>query len=488
MHRLEYITTIIADIGDIFSFVAPITCIPLIVSVIFSEWNMLVPMATVPLVFFLVGTLLKRLPRNKREMHLSTAFCSVALFWFLSAMICGIPFILGLNMGFTDALFEGMAGWTGTAFTMMRSLDTVPHTLLFWRSYMQWISGIGIIAFALAMTSSTGLFRSKIFRTDTRDEPLMPGVISTGRALWKIYGLLTFFAIGLILFAGLSLWDAINLALSTVSTGGFTIHSGGILYYNNIALELILIPVMIASALPFKLYYLIKENRRLSLFWGEQVKLFFILTAIGVAVLSYDLVFLNGMEILPAINQGLFMTVSALTTTGFQISNLHMWASVTLLFLTMLVFIGGASGSTAGGIKLKRVALAYRALVWWFRRLFVSGKVLVPFKIEGRVIPRATAELETAKNMLVIILSVIVIFVATLAVLQFHLTTFSITEILFEVVSAFSTCGMSTGYVSPMMPVISKWIFIIVMWLGRLEVIPVVMLFIALFRGSDRIV
>jgi trk system potassium uptake protein TrkH len=486
MQRFEYITTIIADIGDIFSFVAPITLVPLIVSVIFSEWNMLAPMATVPLVFFLMGTLLKRLPRNKRERHLSTAFCSVALFWFLSAMICGIPFVLGINMGFTDALFEGMAGWTGTAFTMMRSLDTAPHTLLFWRSYMQWISGLGIIAFALAMASSTGLLQSKIFRTESRDEPLMPGVIATGRALWKIYGFMTFFAIGLILFTGLSLWDAVNLALSTVSTGGFTIHEGGILYYNSIALELILIPIMIAGALPFKLYYLVKEKRRLSLFGGEQVKLFFILTAIGVVVLSYDFIFFSNMEILPAIHQGLFFSVSALTTTGFQVSNLHTWASVTLLFLTMLVFIGGASGSTAGGVKLKRVGIAYRALVWWFRRLFVSGKVLLPFKIEGRVIPRATAELQTAKNMLVIILSVIVIFVATLAVLQFHLTTFSITEILFEVVSAFSTCGMSTGYVSPMMPVVSKWIFIFVMWLGRLEVIPIVMLFIALFRGSDR--
>jgi trk system potassium uptake protein TrkH len=485
MHRLGYIATIIADIGDIFSFIAPITCIPLLVAVIFSEWDMLVPMAAVPLVFFCIGTLFKQIPRSTREMRLSTALCSVALFWFLSAMICGIPFILGLHMGFTDAVFEGMAGWTGTAFSMMRSLDTAPHTLLFWRSYMQWISGIGIIAFAIAMASSTGLFRSKIFRTESRNESLMPGVISTGRALWQIYGLLTFIAIGLILFTGLSLWESVNLALCAVSTGGFTIHGGSILYYDSVMLELILIPIMIAGALPFKLYYLIKENRRWSLFGDEQVKLFFALMLIGIVVLSYDFVFFGNMDYLPAIRQGLFMTVSALTTTGFQVGNPHAWASVTLLFLTMLVFIGGASGSTAGGIKLKRIALAYRALVWWFRRLFVSGKVLVPFRIEGRVIPRATAELETAKNMLVIILSVIVIFVATLAVLQFHLTTFNITEILFTIVSAFSTCGINTGYVSPDMPFVSKWIIILVMWLGRLEVIPVIMLFVALFRGSD---
>ncbi len=154
------------------------------------------------------------------------------------------------------------------------------------------------------------------------------------------------------------------------------------------------------------------------------------------------------------------MTVSALTTTGFQNANIHTWASVTMLFLTMLTFIGGAFGSTAGGIKLHRVTLAFRALLWWFRRLFVSGKVLLPFKIEGRVIPKATAELEAAKNMLIIILSVVTIFIATLAVMQFHLTTFSLTEIVFEVVSAFSTCGLGTGYVSPDMPIISKWIFI----------------------------
>jgi trk system potassium uptake protein len=485
MHRLEHLSTIFADLGDIFTFIAPLTAVPIIIAVLFSEWNMLLPMAAVPATFFILGMLLRNLPRTDRGVRLSTAMCSVALFWLTCAMVSGIPFMLGLRMGFTDAFFEGMAGWTGTAFSMIRSLDTAPHALLFWRSYMQWIGGIGIIAFMIALASSTGLFSSKIFRTEGRDEPLMPSVIATGRALWKIYGVLTFFAISLILFTGLSLWESVNLALSAISSGGFTLHEGGILYYNNNALQLLLIPIMIAGALPFKLYYRIVENRRWSLFGDEQVKLFFLFTGIGVAVLTYDLVFFGNLEILAALNQGLFMSVSTLTTTGFQNANLRSWASVTLLFLTLLTFIGGASGSTAGGIKLNRVALAFRTLFWWFRRLFVSGKVLQPFKIEGRIIPRATAELEAAKNMLIIILSVVTVFIATLVVLQFHLTTYSITDIVFEVVSAFSTCGASTGYVSPDMPVISKWIFIGVMWLGRLEVIPVVMLFIAIFRGSD---
>jgi trk system potassium uptake protein TrkH len=485
MRRLMHLSTIIADLGDIFVFVAPLTCVPLVITILFSEWSMLLPMTAVPVIFLLLGVAFRSIPRSERGVRLSTALCSVALFWFFCAMISGVPFMLGLRMDFSDALFEGMAGWTGTAFTLMPAVDSAPRTLLFWRSYMQWISGIGIIAFAITTASSTGLFPSKIFRTEGRDEALMPSVIATGRSLWKIYGFLTFMAIGLILFSGLSLWESVNLALAAISGGGFCIHQQGILFYNSLFLEVLLIPVMIAGALPFKLYYLVLEKRRLSLFGDEQVKLFLIFLGIGVAVLTYDLMFFEDLGITLALEQALFMAVSAITTTGFQIANPHRWASVTLLFLAMITFVGGCSGSTAGGVKLSRISLAIRALVWWFRRLFVSGKVLIPFRIEGRIIPKATAELEAAKNMLVIILSVITVFVATLAVLQFHLTSFSFTEVVFEVVSAFSTSGISTGYVSPEMPLISKWIFICVMWIGRLEVIPVVMLFMALFREPE---
>ncbi|HEX3001962.1 MAG TPA: potassium transporter TrkG [Methanoregula sp.] len=227
MRRLEHISTIIADLGMIFTLIAPATCVPLIVALIFSEWNMLLPMAAVPVVFFVSGAVLSRIPRSQRGSRLSTAMCSVALFWLACAVVSGLPFMLGLHMGFTDAVFEGMAGWTGTAFTMIRSLDSAPYTLLFWRSYMQWIGGIGIIAFTVALASSTGLFRSRLFRNESRDESLMPSVASAGRSLWKIYIVLTFCAIGLILFTGLSLWESVNLALSAISTGGFSLHTGG---------------------------------------------------------------------------------------------------------------------------------------------------------------------------------------------------------------------------------------------------------------------
>lgn len=485
MQHLRYLSTIVSDVGDLFVFVAPVSCVPLLVALLYAEWEMLIPMAAVPVIFFLIGIVIPSLPRQERGFRLSTAFCSVALFWFACALVSGIPFMLALNMSFTDAVFEGMAGWTGTAFSMIISLDATPHALLFWRSYMQWVSGIGIIAFAIALGSSTGLSRSKIFRSESRDEPFLPSVMSTGRRLVKIYALLTFIAIGLILFTGLSLWEAVNLGLTTISTGGFTLHPEGILYYNNFYLELLLIPLMIVGALPFKLYYLVIENRRFSLFGDMQVKLFLIILAIAAAVVTYDLIFFTNLGLGAALHQGIFMTVSAMTTTGYQITGLHSWADVTILFFALVVFIGGAAGSTAGGIKLNRVGFAFQALFWWFQRVFLSGKVLIPFRIEGRIIPKAMAEFETAKNMLIIILSVGTVAVASLIVIQFYTSAYSVTETVFSIVSAFSNCGINTGVVSPDMPVISKWVVIVTMWIGRLEVIPVVMLLIAVFKGED---
>ncbi|PKG31144.1 potassium transporter TrkG, partial [Methanoregula sp.] len=178
MERLRYLSSIVADVGEIFLYVAPVTCVPLIVALIFAEWHMLLPMAAVPAILFVLGIVLRSLPRHERGVRLSMAFCSVALFLLLAPLVSAVPFILGAQMSPVDALFEAMAGWTGTAFTMMQSLDSAPRTLLFWRSFMQWVGGIGIIAFAIAIGSSTGLFRSKIFRTESRDEPFLPTLVT----------------------------------------------------------------------------------------------------------------------------------------------------------------------------------------------------------------------------------------------------------------------------------------------------------------------
>ena len=160
MHRLEHLSTIIADLGDIFVFITPVTAVPIIVAVLFSEWNMLLPMLSVPATFFILGTLFRKLTPSQQGSEVVLPQCVP---WHFSGSrvrwSAVFPFMLGLHMGFTDAFFEGMAGWTGTAFSMIRSVDTAPHALLFWRSYMQWIGGIGIIAFMIALGEQHRTFK-----------------------------------------------------------------------------------------------------------------------------------------------------------------------------------------------------------------------------------------------------------------------------------------------------------------------------------------
>ncbi|MDI6866046.1 TrkH family potassium uptake protein [Methanoculleus sp.] len=485
MDRIEWFSIIAWDIGNIFRFVSVATAAPLIVAVIYREWDMILPMATVPVVLFLLGTLLVRVPRADREAPLSAALMAVALIWLIMAMVSGLPFYLGIGVPYLDGVFEAMSGWTDTGLTVMRSIDEMPRTLLFWRSLMQWLGGLGIVAFTVAMASRSGMTQFRLYRSEGRSEALMPSVVATGMEMWKIYLVLTAASVGLILISGVSVWDAVNIALVAIATGGFSVHAEGIPFYNNQLLELLLVPVMIAGALPFKIYYLLYRRRGARFIDDQQARLLFVLIAAGIVVITWDLVTLSALDLPTAIHQALFMTTAAATSTGFQIVSPNEWASVTVLFLTMLVAIGGSSGSTAGGIKLSRVVLGFQSLVWWFRRMFVSGKVLVPFKYEGRVIPKNVADLEISRNMLIIMLYFLLIFVSTILVMHLQPTLFDSSNVIFDVTSAICNNGISTGFVSPDMDPAAKILFIFVMWIGRLEVIPVIMLFMGLFKRFD---
>ncbi|MDT8357760.1 MAG: TrkH family potassium uptake protein [Methanomicrobiaceae archaeon] len=486
MDRVGQLAAIADDIGGILRFISLGTCLPLLVAAYYGEWDMFLPMASVPVSLFILGSLLLTVRSQNREARLSTALFAVALIWLICALIGAFPFVFGLGMPYLDSVFEAMSGWTDTGFTMLPSVDDAPHTLLFWRSLMQWLGGLGIVAFTIAMLNRSGITQFRLYRSEGRVEALMPSVVTTGLEMWKIYLILTAAGILLIKLSGVPLWDALNIAMVAIATGGFSVHSAGIPFYENPLLEMLIIPVMIAGALPFKLYFLTYHNRRISLFKDVQARLLFLLILIGFVVVTMDLIFIQGTEVFMAFRQGIFMAAAAVTSTGFQTAQPGEWASVMVIFLLLLMLIGGSSGSTAGGIKLSRIALAFRGLVWWFRRVFVSGRVIVPFRYEGRIIPKNVAELEVGKNMLTIMLFIFIIFIATTVVMHVEPITQDSSIVVFEIVSGMCNNGISTGLVSPDLSPVTKIAFILVMWIGRLEVMPVIVLIIGLLRGFDR--
>jgi trk system potassium uptake protein TrkH len=251
MTRIEQIAMIAHDMGLIFEFLGIASLLPFLVLVAFGEWDLLLPMATAPVTFLVLGYILSRLPYRHIEPSFSITMSAMALSWLAIAFIGALPFVFGLGMSSTDAVFEAMSGWTGTGFTMITSLDSTPDTLLFWRSLMHWVGGIGIIAFGMSLHRKSRLSLFRLYRAEGREEELVSASASSGRRMWMIYIVLTFAFTGLIMLIGMPLWDSLNLVMVAIATGGFTIHAGGLAYYNNPLLEALLIPVMIAGAVPF---------------------------------------------------------------------------------------------------------------------------------------------------------------------------------------------------------------------------------------------
>jgi trk system potassium uptake protein TrkH len=485
MKRLEHIAMIAHDMGLIFEFLGLVSLLPLLVLAVFREWNMLVPMLSAPLIFIVLGYIISHLPYTDLEPSFSITLSAVALSWVAIAFIGAIPFMLGLHMSYTDGIFEAMSGWTGTGFSMLTSVDSTPKTLLFWRTFMQWIGGIGIIAFGISLRRKTRVSLFRLYRAEGREEELVPSSVSTSRRMWMIYLVLTFGFTGLVMLLGIPLWDSLNLVMVAIATGGFTIHSAGLAYYNNPLLEAILIPAMLAGAVPFKIFFFMYNGKVREMFRDNTVRMILLIAIAGSIITSVDMFLFGSMPVATAFREGVFTSVAAVCTCGLQNSNPHYWTAVPIVIVTMMMFIGGAMGSTAGGIKVNRVALAYEGVKWWFRRFFVSSRVLVPLRYGGKTIAREISDLAISKNMLVIVIYVLTIFIATIVTLHLYITSFPLDNVVFEIVSALSNAGLSVGLISVASPFAVKWIFIVLMWLGRLEIVPVVIIIMGLLKGIE---
>jgi trk system potassium uptake protein TrkH len=485
MKRIEHIAMIAHDMGLIFQFLGIVSLLPFLVLVIFREWDMLLPVASAPLMFLVLGGLLSRLAYGDLEPSFSSTLIAVASSWLAIALIGALPFVFGLNMSYTDSIFEAMSGWTGTGFTMITSPETTPKTLLFWRSFTQWIGGIGIIAFGISLRRKTRVSLFRLYRAEGREEELVSSAMTTSRRMWMIYLVLTFAFTGMIMIAGIPLWDSLNLVMVAIATGGFTIHAGGLAYYNNPLLEVLLIPVMIAGAIPFKIFFFLYHGKIRDMIRDQTVKVLLLIALAGSLITSWDLYTFGNLPATTALRQGVFTAVSGLCTCGLQNSDPHTWVAIPIAVVGMMMFIGGAMGSAAGGIKVNRVILAYEGVRWWFRRFFVSSHVLVPLRYGNRTLSREISELAISRNMLVIVVYVLTIFVATVVSLHVYITSFGLDEVIFELISALSNVGLTVGFISAASPLSIKWIFILLMWLGRLEIVPVIIIAMGLVKGIE---
>ena len=452
---------------------------PLLLALVLGE-STVAPFATT---FFLTAALGLVLwwpvRRMRHPLRLRDGFLITTMAWTLASLVSSIPFMLAPPaLSFTHALFEATSGLTTTGATTIDGLDGLPRSVLLFRQSLNFYGGLGIVLLAVAILPMLRVGGMQLFRAQAtgpvRDTKLTPRIAETAKALWKVYLGLNILCALAFWAAGMSLFDAICHALSTVATAGFSTHDASFGYWNTPMIELVAICFMLVGGINFGLHYVAWRRATMAPYQSDTELRFFILLALVVSLAVGLVLWSNGAY--PgageAFRHAAFQTVSNLTTTGFTSGDFSVWPSFVPLLLMLAGFVGGSSGSTSGGMKVARVTMAIRLGLREIRQLVhPKGQFIV--KMGGHQVPEH------------IVLSVGGF--CTLYVLCFTVVMLALTATGIDLVTAFTAAATSINNMGPglgdisvhfgTLPAPAVWICSFAMLLGRLEVFTVLVLF-----------
>ena len=332
---------------------------PIVVSLVFNDNSLYLFLPT----FIFVGALgfigFFFTKGVKRDLSAKDGFVIIVMFWLVLSLAGSIPFYLS-GMSPIDSFFESMSGITTTGATVISNIETLPESLKFYRQLLQWMGGMGLIVLAIAVMPLLGIGGGQLFKTDIPgamgEQRLTPRIQETAKALWSIYFGLTILCAILYAIAGMSFFDAVSHAMSTVSIGGFSTYNNSIGHFNNLIIEIICMVFMLLSAMSFALHYFsIYKSKSLKYFYDPELK-FFVSILLIIFILALSINILSGQSNL-SLRELAFHTVSTVTTTGFGVSDTSTWSFSISFLLLIGAFVGACSGSVGGGVKSWRVMI-----------------------------------------------------------------------------------------------------------------------------------
>ncbi len=517
--RFDTFKMMFKQIGSLLIVLGYTMVVPLLVSLLYSEFYSAMGFLISGLISYIIGFFLNKTMQIAKEPLNRHALIIAAMGWLSIAIFGALPFIIiayitpvEIAQQFVPALadyqssifyfknplhalFESMSGFTTTGLTMAVHEPSIGKGLLFYRCFSQWIGGAGIIVLALAvLNQSSGKIAFLLYGAESSGERLRPTIIETARSIWKIYLGLTLFSFVYLVIGTYfilpeynlldNIFDSINHAMAGQSTGGFSTLDDSIAGYNSEAMDMLYLLPMVLGALSLPFYFKVFYERQIKQFYKNlQTRSIIITCILGGIILSFLL--LKSGVISEAFRVGMFQFISALTTTGWQTSDVHIWDAASVTFIVMgAMIVGGAAGATVGGIKIIRILLIFKGLFWHINNYFSSENSIKVVKFnEKRLLPdEMNRELAVAATFSFIYL--MFVLTSTFITYYFMGTGYSITDALFESASAQGTVGLSCGITNPEMSPVIEITYIIQMWAGRLEIIPILILFRTVFLGT----
>ncbi len=421
------------------------------------------------------------LPRKnaKGELRTRDGFLVVILFWTVLSFMGAVPLYLGgiPNFGISDAIFESFSGLTTTGATVISGLDSLPHSILFYRQQLQWMGGMGIIVLAVAVLPMLGIGGMQLYRAETpgpvKDAKLTPRIAGTAKALWYIYFGLTVICALSYWGAGMSLFDAISHSFSTVAIGGFSTHDASIGWFESTNIELICSFFMLISGINFSLHFVAVRKLNLESYFADTefrvyTSILFVVVLLSVLVLVAH----QQYEFSEAIVKSIFHTISIGTTAGFTTTDFSLWPIFLPMLLLFVSFVGGCAGSTGGGMKVIRILLLFKQGSREIKRL-IHPNAIFKMRIGSTAIPEKIVEAVWGFFSAYVVLFFIFMLIL-MADGHDQVTAFS------AVAACMNNLGPGLGEVSAnysALSDLSKWVLSLAMLFGRLEIFTLLVLF-----------
>ncbi|MFV0529977.1 MAG: TrkH family potassium uptake protein [Flavobacteriales bacterium] len=453
--------------------------------------------------------------KHSKNVQKREGYIIVTFGWIFMALVGTFPYLFSGSIShFTDAFFETMSGLTTTGSSILKDIESMPKGILFWRSFTHWIGGMGIIVLTIAILPLLGIGGMQLFSAESPGpsaDKLHPRITETAKRLWYIYVLLTLIQALLLWGAGMTLFDAVNHALCTLSTGGFSTKNASVAYWNNQPLiQYIIIFFMFVAGTNFVLNYFAVTGKIKKMFCDEEFK-WYAGIVLGISFITAVIMYLyaNPVESLPigadhalnswvdssnqirytfeaSIRHALFQTLAVITTTGFVSADFTMWTPFLAVLFFALMFTGGSAGSTAGGVKVVRHTILIKNSWLEFKRL-LHPNAIIPVRHNGKSVKQ-----QIVFNILAFFMIYMLIFIFSSIILSFtesETGTPNLKDFVSAIgvsASALGNVGPAFGNYSPMdnfsgMSCLGKWFCSFLMLLGRLELFTVLILFTPFF-------